>query len=516
MNSGRSWVSAETFAAPNQNFRLQQVIAAVNACFFLAAAIPVLLAGPGYAEYGLVLFFVPVALAGVIQKRLHLLLTTLASLAVVYGSLFLHSSGLLAGTGRPAGQPGWLAAVGFTVAVCIVALVLDRFGSGSRLALDKAESARRDIEALNRQLAERVGRLTALIQIDAALNSHLGSTEILGQLLSQVRSKLGVDAAAVLEFDRSRTRLRWQNGSGFTSTRMQATVLKLGEGLAGRAALQREPVFVHEQPQLSTQYVRWPLVEDEGFEFYAAMPLMANGELEGVLELFHRSPLHPDEDWREFLTALAGQAALVFNSARLLADLEQSNLELRSAYDTTIEGWSRALDLRDHETEGHSRRVTQLTVELARRMGAPEDRLVHVRRGALLHDIGKMGVPDSILQKPGPLTDEERRQMEQHTVHAFNMLKPIEFLQPALKIPYSHHENWDGSGYPQGLNGTDIPLAARVFSVIDVYDALTNDRPYRTAWSSEEALAHIREQSGRKFDPAVVAEFLAMMAESRD
>lgn len=195
-------------------------------------------------------------------------------------------------------------------------------------------------------------------------------------------------------------------------------------------------------------------------------------------------------------------------NATLYDDLQVSNQELQASYETTLEGWSRALDLRDRETEGHTLRVTELTLHLARVMGLTQEQLVHVRRGALLHDIGKMGVPDSILHKPGPLTEEEWRVMNRHPELAYELLRPIKYLGPALDIPHYHHEKWDGTGLPSGLKGEEIPPAARIFAVVDVYDALTSERPYRGPWSKEKALAYIRSESGKHFDPAVVEVFL--------
>ena len=183
---------------------------------------------------------------------------------------------------------------------------------------------------------------------------------------------------------------------------------------------------------------------------------------------------------------LCAQAAIAVDNAQLFAELERRNLELRLAYDETIEGWARALDLRDHETEGHSRRVTEMTVALCQQLGASAEQLVQVRRGALLHDIGKMGIRDAVLLKPGQLTDEEWAEMKQHPQYAVELLSPIEFLRPALDIPQYHHEKWDGSGYPLGLKGEAIPLTARVFAVVDVWDALTSDRPYREAWTRQQ------------------------------
>jgi putative two-component system response regulator len=193
-------------------------------------------------------------------------------------------------------------------------------------------------------------------------------------------------------------------------------------------------------------------------------------------------------------------------------NLEEAHKQLLFAYDETIEGWSRAMDLRDKETEGHSQRVTELTIKLAQALGMPKEELVPVRRGALLHDMGKLGIPDSILLKPGKLNEEEWDFMRQHPQLAHNMLHPIEYLRPALDIPYCHHEKWDGTGYPRGLKGEQIPLAARIFAVVDVWDALTSDRPYRPAWEREKVLEYIREQSGKHFDPRVVKGFLEIIS----
>ena len=192
-------------------------------------------------------------------------------------------------------------------------------------------------------------------------------------------------------------------------------------------------------------------------------------------------------------------------------NLEIAHIELKAAYDATIEGWSRAMDLRDRETEGHTQRVTELTLELAKLVGMPQNEIVHVRRGALLHDMGKLGIPDSILLKPDKLSTDEWELMRQHPQLAYDMLYPIEYLHPALDIPYCHHEKWDGSGYPRGLKGEQIPLSARIFAVVDVWDALTSDRPYRAAVGRAEVLEYIKEQSGKHFDPQIVGLFLQVI-----
>ncbi len=205
---------------------------------------------------------------------------------------------------------------------------------------------------------------------------------------------------------------------------------------------------------------------------------------------------------------ITAQKELERELRKLNAELEDRvrarTWELAEAYDTTLEGWARTLELRDEETEGHSRRVTELTLKIAIALRLSEEEIEHIRRGAILHDIGKMSIPDEILHKPGKLTDEERKIIQQHPVTAYNLLSPIPFLRKALAIPYSHHERWDGTGYPQGLKGEEIPLAARIFAVADVWDALSADRRYNRAWERERIIDYFREQSGKHFDPVVV------------
>jgi PAS domain S-box-containing protein len=192
--------------------------------------------------------------------------------------------------------------------------------------------------------------------------------------------------------------------------------------------------------------------------------------------------------------------------------LQRAHIDLQEAYDKTIEGWVVALDLRDRETEGHTQRVTEMTVRLARELAFNEEEIVHIRRGALLHDMGKMGIPDEILQKPGPLTDEEWVVMRRHPEYAYHMLSPISYLNQALVIPYYHHERWDGSGYPQGLKGDQIPLYARLFAVVDVWDALSSDRPYRKRMPPKEVIDYLDREAGRLFDPGIVENFLPLIA----
>ncbi|HUH97988.1 MAG TPA: PAS domain S-box protein [Anaerolineales bacterium] len=376
-----------------------------------------------------------------------------------------------------------------------------------RLFADQAALAIEN-KRLSERAERRLQRTEALHRIDTAIAGSIDIGVIFDVILENAMPQLRADAADILLYNGAAQVLEYAAGHGFRTKALQHTHLPMGEGYAGRAALGRELVHISELPARRTDFLRSPTFSQEGFVSYYGTPLIAKGELKGVLEIFHRSVFEADTEWLNFLNALAGQAAITIDNATLFKHLQLSNVELNTAYDATIEGWSRAMDLRDKETEGHTERVTEMTERLARRMGIEDAELVHFRRGALLHDIGKMGVPDHVLLKPGKLTDEEWQIMKKHPQFAHDMLSPIPYLKPALDIPYCHHEKWDGSGYPQGLKGEGIPLAARIFAVGDVWDALTSDRPYRKAWSKGEAMQYIREQSGRHFDPRVVQVFV--------
>jgi putative nucleotidyltransferase with HDIG domain len=301
---------------------------------------------------------------------------------------------------------------------------------------------------------------------------------------------------------------------GFRTPAIRKAKVRLGESYAGRAALERELVQIKNISAESDNLFLADLLNGEDFVCYYGLPLISKGQVKGVLEVFQRVPHEPDAEWLDFLNVLAGQAAIAIENAMLFESLQRSNLELTLAYEATIEGWSRALDLRDKETEGHTLRVTEMTVQLARTFGLSETELVQVRWGSLLHDIGKMGVPDGILLKSSPLTEEEWVAMKKHPTFAYQMLSPIRYLRQALDIPYCHHEKWDGSGYPHGLPGNQIPLVARIFAVVDVWDALSSDRPYRPAWPRDKIRAHILALSGTHFDPVVVDKFMEILNET--
>ncbi len=364
----------------------------------------------------------------------------------------------------------------------------------------------------NAQLFEKaqriVSKVQSLRQIDIAITGSIDLRISLGVILDQVITQIGVDAANVLVLNPKTLTLEFAAGRGFRTNALEHTHLRMFEGYAGRAALERRTLTIPDLANRRTDFLRSPAFIMEAFVSYAAVPLIAKGQVKGVLEIFQRRSLDPGAEWLEFLEALAGQAAIAIDNASLFADLQRSNQELTLAYDATIEGWSHALDLRDKETEGHSKRVTEMTLRLARAMAISEAELVHMRRGALLHDIGKMGIPDNILLKPDRLNEEEWTIMQKHTEYAYKMLALVSHLKPALEIPYCHHEKWDGTGYPRGLRGKEIPIAARIFAVVDVWDALRSDRPYRRAWAEPKVLEYIRTQSGQHFDPEVVEIFL--------
>ena len=361
---------------------------------------------------------------------------------------------------------------------------------------------------LHEQTERRLRRLAALHEIDMTISADHDLNRSLSILLNQVVTQLGVDAADVLLFDSAAQILEYGAGCGFRTRSIEYSQVRLGIGQTGRAALEHRVLALPDLTHDSAGFHRATLLAEEGFVSHFVAPLIAKGELKGVLEVFHRTRLDPEPEWLDFLKTLATQAAIAFDNANLFDHLQRSNTELIAAYDATIEGWSRALDLRDKETEGHTQRVTEMSVSLAKVLGLREAELIHVRRGALLHDIGKMAIPDRILFKPDVLTAEEWLIMRKHPEYAYDLITPISYLRPAVDIPYCHHEKWDGSGYPRGLKGDQIPLAARIFAVVDVWDALVSDRPYRPAWTAERAFAHLREQAGKHFDPMAVEAFL--------
>lgn len=370
---------------------------------------------------------------------------------------------------------------------------------------------------LYEETVENLHRLEGLNSIETAINTSLDLNLTLRVLVNQVMQLLKVDATNVLLFDEISNTLRFATGKGFGSTiQLRKANIKYGDSYAGRAVLERKTIKVLNLPESLDFHDFRNFVINEDFSSYVGVPLIAKGRVVGVLEVYSCSPLNPGKGWMDFLETLAGQAAIAIDNATLFDDLQRSHLELNLGYDQTIIGWARTLEMRDHETEGHSQRVTELAVSLAQRMGIKDKDLVQIRRGAVLHDIGKMAIPDELLHKPGELTVDEWDIMQQHPVYAYEWLSHIDFLKEALDIPRYHHEKWDGTGYPEGLIGEDIPLSARIFAIVDVWDALLSDRPYRIAWTKQKTLKHIQDQSGKHFDPKVVKSFIKLIKESND
>jgi HD-GYP domain-containing protein (c-di-GMP phosphodiesterase class II) len=338
---------------------------------------------------------------------------------------------------------------------------------------------------------------------------------ILNILLEQITSQLNVDAAALLLSKPETGILEYTAGRGFRTNALRHTHLLFGEGYASRAVINRKIIYIPNLREAQGLSKQSKVLTDEGFITYLGIPLIAKGQVKGVLEVFHRSEKEVDADWMGFLETLSGQAAIAIDNATLFEDLQRSNTELMLAYDATLEGWAKALELRDQQTEGHMQRVIDMTLRLAKMIGVEDEQLQHIRRGALLHDIGEMGIPDSILLKPESLTPNEWEIMRQHPVKAFELLSPINYLRPAINIPYCHHEKWDGTGYPRGLKGEEIPLPARIFAVTDVWDALTSDRPFRPAWSAQDAFLYIAQQAGIYFDPSITEAFFMLLQEQQ-
>jgi len=362
------------------------------------------------------------------------------------------------------------------------------------------------------RLQSYIEMMRSLYFIERTIASSLDLQLLLDFTLQEAMRHLKVDAISVYLIDSASSGLDYKAGLGFLQPEAIPGQLRLGGGGIDSVVIEKKPLFIADLKSEEFSFFH-PFVKQEKFQSLLAVPLEAKGKAEGVLIAFHRSPLYPSSDLKEFLTNIGAQLAIAIDNIGMFEELNRSHLELTLSYDTTIEGWAQTLELRDQETEGHARRVAALTVKLAQALEVPAEQLVHIRRGAILHDIGKMGIPDQILLKPGPLTMEEREIMKKHPVYAQELLSPIKYLRPALDIPYSHHERWDGTGYPQGLKGEQIPLAARIFAVIDVWDALISDRPYRPAWPRQKALEYIQEQAGHYFDPQVVEKFFELLPE---
>ena len=366
-------------------------------------------------------------------------------------------------------------------------------------------------ELLSEQKEGQLQRLNTLREIDRMITGNFDSQNIMAFLLNQIVNQTNVDAADILLSSEGSSVIDYGHGVGFFQPQMRESLVTIFPGPSESVMINNEPIFIPNIMQSNRWKSFFQQLKMERFEAYYAVPLRAKGQTLGALEIFKRSAIKEDVDWQEFIQALAQQTAIAIENAQLIGKLKTANREMLFAYDRTIEGWAKALEIRDQTTGEHSQKVMQWTMTMAHAMGIrkPEE-LTQIKRGALLHDIGKMGISDSILQKPGKLTEEEWVEMRKHPQYAYDLLYPIEFLRSALDIPLYHHERWDGSGYPKGLKGKEIPLVARIFSVIDVYNAITSERPYGKPWPSAKAVEYIMEGSGKFFDPEVVQVFLKL------
>ena len=364
-------------------------------------------------------------------------------------------------------------------------------------------------QAVTDQLKKREIQLGALMGIGRAINSSLGKRRVLEEVMDTLIALMHAERGFLM-LRQSGGELGFEIARGIDRVNLDEKSFEVSSTIVGKVAGTGEAILTtnaQEDPRFENQMS----VAAYQLRSILCAPLKVKDDLLGVIYVDNRarSGIFQESDL-ELIRAFSDQAAVAIDNAQLFDDLQAKNRELEEAYQATLEGWVDALDMRDKETEGHTQRVTILTERLARSMGVEGDELIQITRGALLHDIGKMAISDSILLKPGPLTEEERELMKQHPVHAHKMLNRIEFLRPAIDIPHYHHEKWDGTGYPAGLKGEDIPLAARIFPVVDVWDALTSNRPYRKGVPHDEVKARIKADAGTHFDPSVVDAFLQM------
>lgn len=418
---------------------------------------------------------------------------------------------------HPDGRTRWIWARTFPV--------VEDSGEVTRLSgIAEDITERRESEAQLREsftrLERSLHRMTALRNVDLAITTHTDQSSMAEAILAHVVDSAEIDAAVLFVPNlpapgRPRgtgplSALRLAGLAGLPEAALDGSVLNWQMLMVNHVFHSSQPMYISDLRQDAHPGAQ-ALHRAAGFHSCAVLPLLARGQSKGVLQFFHRIAHNPDADWQTFLQSLALQAAIGIDHVEMLENLKRTNRELASAYDETIKGWAQALELRDKETRGHAGRVSDLTVRLATTLGMTGEALDHIRRGAFLHDIGKMAITDSILMKTGPLNSEEWITMRQHPTIGYRMLSNIEYLKPALDVVYCHHEKWDGSGYPRGLKGEEIPLSARIFAVIDVWDALTNNRPYRLAWPDAEVRAYLRNEAGKHFDPRIIEEFLRIV-----
>ena len=361
------------------------------------------------------------------------------------------------------------------------------------------------------QMEERNRRLDTLHAIEISLAASLDLRITLNALVEQLQSRLDVDAASVHIFDEDVQMLENIASSGLKQAGLGRHRIRIGENIVGQVALDQEIVYLPDltRPEVASQFPE--NIAAESFVSAIVLPLVAKGQLYGVLEMYYRRQVQTDPTWLGFVETLARQVAVAIDGIQVFDQLQQALMEHQVAQDATIESWSHLLEMRGMEPEGHGQRVTAATLQLAQQMGIDDSKLTDIYRGSLLHDIGKLLLPDSITHKSGSLSDAEWQLIYQHPVNAKHLLSKIAPFRSALSIPYCHHENWDGSGYPQELQGKQIPVEARIFRVVETWDLMSVDLPYRRAISKKDVLDYIKSQAEKRFDPQVVEKFLVMM-----
>jgi response regulator RpfG family c-di-GMP phosphodiesterase len=370
------------------------------------------------------------------------------------------------------------------------------------IALDNAR--------LFEQTVTRLKNIESLRQIDRAISSNFDMKSTLAIICETAQNQLDVSAVDILLYNQHSQILNFVYGHGFHSSGVSEIGLDLKSNLAGQVVRARKMIQLADLKGVNADSLSANLVS-EGFVSYIGVPLLAKSKVNGVLEVFERTEKIHDRDWYDFLEAFAHQASIAIDNSELFENLQRLNLEIAREYDITIEAWARTLEIRDITYAGHATRVMEMSVKIASVMGLSGDAVSHLRHGVLMHDIGMLGIPESILLKPGELTEEDWDLVHQHPRIAYDLLSQIPNWRQALDIPYSHHERWDGSGYPQGLRNDIIPLGARICAVADVYDTLQMKRSFRSAWDKTRAEKYIRDGAGSQFDPEVVRIFLGLI-----
>lgn len=359
-------------------------------------------------------------------------------------------------------------------------------------------------------LQERVRWLEMLHQINQKIEFDMDAKAVCAFLVDKAVESTGAESASIMILEPERQVLSHYAGIGwFNALSPELSLKDPGPSIAAS-------VFHTGRPYIALNLEEEPNIHASSRMYIPAgqgtivVPVKSGERTIGVFSFAFKIPLSTSDEFLSLLEMFGSYAGIAVSRANLISELQNANRQMREAYDETLKGWARAIGLRDDETLGHSARVVQIALEIGKIMGLEAQALEDLERGALLHDIGKLGIPDRILLKPGPLDPEERKIMQTHASFAYELLKPIKFLERALSVAHAHHERWDGSGYPEGLRGEEIPLLARIFAVADVYDAMTSERPYRPARTHEEALEYIRSQAGKHFDPGVVKAFLSI------